>query len=356
MVSIARPATRFGRGLCWTATGGRYGAGRVAVLAGGVTDLKTGTGDANFWTPLLKWLAQSPANASAEPANVKVAGATSVDRKKRILNVTVRNPTSAPLKVTVIVRLETWEQAYVGDLDQALTIPAKGTATASLALPPIDSTSYQALDYRDKWDARLGILSESGASLLGETRFPIDLETKVRLSVATDELASLEYPFKQAPGPGTLFFADRMGTPISSYSYTPGAGAHAILTVSNGAKNLAPLSKAADETTPDNKSIMSINDGVEVAGKTPRDTVVAYGQWIGQAGEENDLSFTLPEQATVNSVTLHGGSDINQRYIVHNPRAAIVEVDGRELAKADDLDAQFAKGGRATLSFPAIAG
>ena len=336
---------------------GRYGAGRVAVLAGGVTDLQTGTGEANFWTPLLKWLAESPGNASAEPANVKVAGATSVDRKKRILKVAVRNPTSAPLKVTVIVRLETWEQAYVGDLEQALTIPAKGTATASLALPPIDATSYQALDYRDKWDARLGILSESGASLLvAETRFPIDLEPKVRLSVATDELASVEYPFKQAPGSGTLFFNDRMGAPISTYTYPAGADAHAILTVSNGAKNLAPLSKAADETTPDNKSIMAINDGVEVAGKTPRDTVVAYGQWIGQAGEENDLSFTLPEQATVNSVTLHGGSEINQRYIVHNPGAAIVEVDGKEVAKADGLDAQFAKGGRATFSFPAIAG
>jgi len=334
---------------------GRYGAGRVAVLAGGVTDLQTGTGEANFWTPLLKWLAESPGNASAEPANVKVAGATSVDRKKRILKVAVRNPTSAPLKVTVIVRLETWEQAYVGDLEQALTIPAKGTATASLALPPIDATSYQALDYRDKWDARLGILSESGATLLTETRFPIDLEPKVRLSVATDELASVEYPFKQAPGAGTPFLSSRMGIPTSSYTYAPGGDAHAILTVFNGAKNLAPLSKAADETAPGNKSLMAINDEMADAWKTPR-AVDAYGMWVGQAGQENVLSFTLPKRATVNAVTLVGNPGMNPGLLGHNVGAAVIEVDGNQVARADDLDSRFQAAGRATLSFPAIAG
>ena len=334
---------------------GRYGAGRVAVLAGSVTDLKTGTGDANFWTPLLKWLAVSSPKPSEELANVRITPAVTVDRGKRALNVAVRNPTGSPLTVTVIARLETWEQAYVGDMEQTLTIPALGAATATLALPAIGATSYQALDYCDKWDVRVGILSETGADLLGESRLPVDLEPDVRLSLATDELNSVEYPFKQAPGPQTLFFANRMGIPISSYAYAPGADAHAILTVSNGAKNLAPLSKAADETTPGNLSIMAINDGMAVAGKAPR-AVEAYGMWIGQPGTENVLSFTLPTHATLNSVTLDGIHEINPGSKTNNVGVAIIEVDGKEVARAEDLDSRFKTGGRVTMSFPSMTG
>jgi len=334
---------------------GRYGAGRVAVLAGGVTDLKTGTGDANFWKPLLVWLTAPEKSPSAKPVDVKITPAVTVDRAKRTLNVAARNPTSVALKVTVIARLETWEQAYVGDVEQALTIPANGVATAHLAVPPIGAASYQALDYRDAWDARVGILSETGAVLLGETRLPVDLEPDVRLALATDELASVKYPFETAPGPGSLFFPNRMGTPISNYNYVPGAQVHAMLTVANGAKNLAPLSKAADETAPGNDSIMAINDEMAVAGRTPR-SIEAYGTWIGQSGTENVLSFTLPDHATVNAVTLNGCPAINPAAMAHNVGAAIIEIDNKEVARAGDLDSRFKTGGRVTLSFPAMAG
>ncbi len=333
---------------------GRFGAGRVAVLAAGVMDLKTGKGDANFWIPLLKWMAASPANSTGEPVDVRITPLVTVDREKRTLDVAVRNPTSSPLKVTVIARLETWEQAYVGDVEQELTIPASGAATANLAVPAIGPMSYQALDYQDKWDARVGILSETGATSLGEIRLPVDLEPAVRLSLATDELGSQTYPYEKAPGPDTLFFRDRMGAPINTYSYAPGASAHAILTVSNGAKNLAPLSKAEDETTSSNKSLMAINDGDADAGKTPRG-IQSYGMWVGQAGTENILKFTLPDQATINSVTLNGCPGINPSAMAHNPGAAMIEVDGKEVARAMDLDSRFKTGGLVTLRFPAIA-
>jgi len=337
-----------GSGLVLT---GRYGAGRVAVLAAGVTDLKTGTGDGNFWKPLLEWLTAPEKKPSAKPVDVKITPAVTVDRAKRTLNVAVRNPASSPLKVTVIARLETWEQAYVGDVEQELTIPANGSETASLSLPTAVATGYQALDYRDKWDARVGVLSETGASLLSETRLPVDLDPDIRLAVATDEIGAMEYPFKKAPGPSSLFFGQRMGTYISSYSYAPGADAHALITVTNGAWNLAPLAKVRDETTPDNKSIMALNDEMADAGKVPRG-VQGYGTWNGQAGKENVLVFTLPQPAAVNAVTFIGNPGVDS----HNAGAASIEVDNQEVVKSDDLDTRFKPEGRVTLSFPEVTG
>ena len=332
---------------------GRYGAGRVAVLAGGVDALRTGTGDVSVWVPLLNWLTATI--PSLTTATAKLAPEVTVDRAGRALDVTVRNTTEAPLTVTVIARLETWEQAYIGDVEQALTIPAHEAATARLVLPPVSSTSYQALDAQDRYDVRVGVLSESGAELLGERRLPVNVESEVRLVVATDELASRPYPFPTAPGPTTLFFPHRMGLPIGTYSYVPDAEAHAVVTLFNGAGNLAPLAKAEDDTTPNNKSVMALNDEAADAGETPRG-IVGYGMWMGQAGTANVLRFTFPMPATLNGVVLNGCRDLIPDTLGHNAGAVRITVDNQEVARADNLDARFKADGRVTLAFPAIVG
>ena len=331
---------------------GRYGAGRVVVLAGGITALNTGKGDANAWIPILKWATARPGTAT--PTDLKITPTVTVDRGRRAVNAAVANPTQAPIKVTVIARIATWEHAWAGDVEQELTILPGATATAAMVMPAISPTQYQALVYRDQFDVRVGVLSASGADLLGECRVTANLEPEVRLAIATDELASLNYPFK-APGPKTLFFPNRMGTPIGTYSYAPNSGAHALLTISNGATNLAPLAKAEDETTPDNHSIMALNDEMADAGKIPR-SIEGYGMWIGQADKENVVKLTFAERATFNGVTLVGCPAINPGTLVHNVGAASIEVDGQEVAKADGLDARFQTQGRVTLSFPQVSG
>lgn len=334
----------------------RYGAGRVAVFAGPVEQAKTGRGDANFWSPVLSWLAATTGESVAPPANetARIVPHVEVDRVRRALVVTLDNPAGALVKVTVLARIATWEQAYVGDAAQDLFIPARSAATATLPLPAVGDTAYQALNYEDRFDVRVGVLSENGADLLGEVRLSADLRPDADLTVATDDLATRPYPFA-APGPQTLFVNNRMGAPIGAYSYAPDTDARAVVRLSNGACNLAPLAATRDETTPDNPTLVAINDGFTESSKVPRQ-VIAYGSWRGKAGQENVLSFRFPGPVTLTSVVLWGNPGYQPVNLVHNPGTAVLECDGREVLRADDLDMRLVKTGQADFSFPPMTG
>ncbi len=337
---------------------GRYGAGRVAVLGASLADADKAPAAAALWSPLVKWLSQAAPVAAQGSKAPDLAPTFQLDKAARTLRVTLKNPAANPLSLQVVARLATWEGALVGDVSRDLTLPAAASATVELPLPAPSATNYQALDFRDAFDARVGVLSGDGAQLWREDRLPLDLRPDVRLEVSTDNLRAVPYPF-DAPGYGAQdrAFPNRLGAPVMAYAYAPGAKIEVSLALSNGLRNLAPLAVVQDETSPQNASVMALSDGAAHGEKGPIDGITAYGTWNGTADRENVLSWTFPAPVRVAALILNGAPDNYRNYLEHNPGAATVEIDGREVARAEDLDARFpAENGRVQLRFaPAMA-
>jgi hypothetical protein len=335
---------------------GRYGAGRVAIFASSLASPQTDT--QAFWKDTLRWLSTDDAATnppSSSPTVELPEPQWEVGAEHRLLRVTVRNPQSTDQHVRVLARLRTWEAAIVGDVEKELSIPAHGNAVAELALPKPDATAYQALEFRDAFDVRLGVLAADGATLLHETRLPVDLRPPVLLSVATDNLRNIEYPF-HAPGPQSATFPHRLGMEIGSYAYKPGQKLNATVTIANGIRNIAPLAQVRDETNPDNVSLTAINDDAGFAEQQGSpDKVEGRGTWVGAEGRENTIRFSFASPVTIVGVTLIGSPDNFRNYLVHNPGAVIVEADDHEIARATDLDQRFTTdAGTVRLTFPAV--
>lgn len=320
---------------------GHYGYGRVAVFASSAEAGGGAPEAGSIWKPVLQWLAKESTKGpqlSAKP--FLPTPAVTVDPAAHGLRVLLRNPTPVELRVRVLARVSTWERALVGDVARQATVAANSETTVTLPLPQPGPTTYQALDMRDAFEVRLGVLSSDGGFLLFETRLSADLRPPVLLSVRTDNLRQIVYPFK-APGPDTLFFRNRMGMPIDAYAYHPGQTVHAAVTIANGSRNIAPLARARDETLGGKKSVSALNDEAAYAEKGPIDDIQAYGAWVGQAGQENVLTLTFPTAVTVTGVTLVGCPDNYRFYLTHNPGAVTIELDGKPVVHADDLDRRF---------------
>jgi hypothetical protein len=111
--------------------------------------------------------------------------------------------------------------------------------------------------------------------------------------------------------------------------------------IGNGALNIAPLSLVRDDTTPDNPTTAALTDEAAFAEKGPIDGVQAVGCWIGKAEHENVLSFTFPAPVWISGVTLVGDHIDIRGFLNHNPGAVAIELDGRVVVAADDLDHRF---------------
>lgn len=317
---------------------GRYGAGRVAVLGCAVSKIE-GTPD-SLLKPLLAWLGDTHAVKAAAGLAQTIQPVVTVDSAARSLKVVLKNPQPQAMKVEVLARLSTWERALMGDVTQLATIPANGELTVELPLPKSGVANYQALDFRDALDVRVGVISADGAVLLSETHQGVDLRPDLTLSVAGDNIRTLEYPF-HAPGFDERGMANRLGTPVSAYAYKPGATIAASVTLRNACRNLAMLAKVQDQTQPDNPTTFALTDEAAMAEQGPIDGITGYGQWTGRAGEENVLSFSFPNPVTLSAVVLNGAAKEFRNQHLANPGAAIVEIDGKQVAAAADLDKRF---------------
>lgn len=333
---------------------GLYGKGRVAILAGSVADMRQSPSSRAVLSALLGWLAPATAQAAAanDSAAPEIMPAVSADPLTRTLQIKIVNPQTTRLDVQIRARLLTWEPALIGDIVQKATLGPGAHKSVSLPIPAVDATAYQALDARDCYVARVGVLTADGARLLGETRCQFDLRPPITVSVAADELHEAPAPFHTE---GPALQARRMGMPISCYAYPPAFAMHAHITIADGSRNLAPAATVRDETQPDNPSTTALNDLAAVAGKTPVDDVQAYGCWIGAKGRDNALLFTFAAPVTLSAVTLIGIPADDSRDVAHNPGAAAVEADGRQIDAASDLDERFNAGkGIATLRFAPV--
>lgn len=337
---------------------GRYGAGRVAVFASSLEEMADSPLTRALWTRTLQWLVPKGPNTApgTSPANFP-APVVAVDKAAGVLNVTLKNPTAAALPVQIVARVSTWERALVGDVDGSATLPANGQVTVTLPLPKNGPTDYQALDFRDAFNVRLGVLSADGRNLLNESRHAVDMSPAVGVTVSTNNTRNMPYPFK-APAADILNFPFRMGMEMDQYSYPPGTPVNAEVVLTNGTRNIAPLATVRDETKPDNASVIALNDEAGQIEQAPGpDKVQAYGAWTGQGGQENVVSFGYEVPVTFAGITLVGNPDTFRGHTGRNPGAAVIEIDGKEAGRAEGLDQKFVDGaGQVHITFAPLQG
>ncbi len=334
---------------------GRYGAGRVAVFASSVETLPDSPAAEAFWKATLGWLKPASPVAASIPAKLPPPEITAAPATHSAL-VTVRNPGATPLDVQVIARILTWEHALVGDELRAVKVPAGGAMNVEIPLPKPGPMGYAALEERDAFRLRLGVLSADGATLLAETRADLDLGAPVQVDIATEELRAVATPpFPDVPEAGQN---TRMGLPVASYAYAPGQTVNATVALTNGLRNLAPLAAVEDETSPGNESLMAVNDEAASTGRKPITTEpTGWGYFESKAKGQDVLRFTLPQPATLAGIVLIGTGDGYRGEASFNPRSAVVEVDGKEVAHADELAERFmTEHGWVRIPFPAVRG
>jgi hypothetical protein len=330
---------------------GRYGAGRVAVFASSAQGVNDSAGADVLWNSTIKWLSETTPAAVAPQLTLKPEVA--VDPATRAVTVTIQNPTAAPLSLQVVMRLLTWEHALADDLSQNLTVPPSGKASAVFTVPAPGVTNFQALDFRDAYEARIGVLSGDGATLLNETHLPVDFQPGVVLSLSTDDVRTVPYPFDAPAYDGQpASFPFRMGFPVMAYAYPPGQKANISVSIANGVRNIAPMAQVVDETTP-TSFVGALTDGAARGNANPgMDAVMGDGLWRGTRGQENVLSFNFPHPCKISGIALNGEPDAKLKSYGNNPSAVTVELDGKQVLSQDLKDRFASDLGLVKLTFP----
>ncbi|MDR1284443.1 MAG: hypothetical protein LBK99_27070 [Opitutaceae bacterium] len=343
---------------------GRFGAGRVVVWASSLDSLKTSHVALNA---VRQWLGgatppplppPSPSTTLPSSATPDLTGDIVADAENRVVRLTLRNPRAVAVRGEAVARFLTWEGALVGDALAAVELPAGGETTITLPFPAganDAATGYATLAERDEWTVRVGVVGEDGRLIFPERRVAADLRPPVRVELAADSLRTLDnknYPYASI-GPDTLFYPARMGAQTSRYAWKPGDTVNLTATLQHSLTNIAPQAAPRDETTPDNASVSGLNDGAIHNEKGPRAGVIAWNAWKGVAKEENRVTLTLPRPREIRALALHLQPDAHRFLDDQNPASVRIEIDGREVARADDLDTRaVATRGRVLLALP----
>ncbi|MDE1163388.1 MAG: hypothetical protein PW792_15805 [Acidobacteriaceae bacterium] len=325
---------------------GKYGAGRVAVLAGSVVNFDSAPQAGGLWAGFLGWLTEKRALSAkvdaAESSAVKISVGASGSR----VVVQVQNTGTAPADVRLFARVLTWEGALMGDVVPAktvVTVAPGATVPVELQVPHASSTGYQALQYRDAVHVRIAALSGDESTILAERRLTLDLSPGMRVHLHTDAVGSVTTPFHKPDENNFGAFRNRMGAAVGSYAYPPGATVNASVTLSNGLRNLAPFAAVVDLVDKTNLSVMALNDEATNYRKGPVDAINAWASWQGKANSDNVLLFMFPKPVTVASFTIVGSDGSSRDGEEHNPLMAIVQFDDKEVLRAP-LEQAFVAG------------
>jgi hypothetical protein len=334
---------------------GRYGAGRVALLATSAAGIGDSVQAQGFWDGVLRWL-QPGVSVGVGGEKARGTAELQLSSGDGGVRAQVRNMGSAEGSWQVVMRAVGWDGAILGDgrgaLERAVTVKGKGTASVDLPLPAVSDVGDDSLRVKRCFRVRVGVLGSDGAVLMAEEEMDVDLRKPVQISVRRDNLYGFAYPF-HAPGPlGVPGFQGRMGSRVDAYAYAPGQTVRAEIVVANGLVNLAPRCRVEDSSNRNNASVMALNDEATGMRKGPADRIQGYSMWTGTAGVENVVSFTLPGKGMVAAVVLTGSFGVSGYGEDHNPGAMTVEVDGAVVATSRALDESFAAGfGKARVAF-----
>lgn len=333
---------------------GRYGAGRVAMFATMATKVSESPQARTFWNAVMSWLTASEP-ASQAKISEKPSLAMSFPSPGAV-KLTLRNSSSASLPVQLVMRVLDRDGAMLadgaGEVSRTLTLPSGAPTTLNLQMPSASSTGFEIRESEEMFQVRAGLLSADGSTVLSEQRL-FSGTPQVRLQVSTNNLYAKPSEF---PGPAEDNldgFLGRMGLAVGAYAYKPGDVLDGTVSLRYQSTNLALLARVQDMTQADNASVMALNDQGAGMRRTPGDQVQGYGMWTGKRGVENVLQFTLPAPSRLSAVVLVGSHGNFAFAEQHNPGRAVIELDQKQVASVDDLDAIFSSGfGKARIALP----
>ncbi len=339
---------------------GRYGAGRVAMLATNAPALGESVQAQAFWRAVLCWLLEAEdATAATIPLDKPTLEADFSSSSS--VRVTLTNPSTEAVPVQLVLRILDQNGAILpdgeGEVQRALTLPPGKPTIVEHPLPHSLISGIELFKAEKIFQIRAGLLSVDGSTLFSEQRFN-SMPPPISLRVETDNLYSVPYPF-HAPGPDSITrFRGRMGFTTGAYSYMPGSILTGTAVLSYQNTNLAPLADIRDLTQPKNASVIALND--HAAGLNQPfapDKIQGYGTWNGKSGVENVLQLTLPLPSKLVAITLIGSFGPYRSAELHNPGSAVIEIDGHVVATVVDLDSAFAASyGKARVPFTPMVG
>jgi hypothetical protein len=315
-------------------TTARYGAGRTALFGSGFAQI---TELPEVLHAVLDWLAPSPVSVSDPNPSDAPGMSLEFEGRSLLLHLTA----ASPCHVEVVGRAYSWENAPIGfqyDLRRVLELDGIHSQTIHWDFPAPSPEFYQAIEYRDAFRARVGVLGDKGAVLLLDRPVFADFSPTVKLAVSSDDLAKWTYPF-HAPGADYQRFSGYpLGARLSAYAYPHGAQMECEVSISNGLRNLGDVASVVDETTPDNPSVACLLDGATSSYKGPLDDIQAYTGWSGRADASNVLRFEFPQPIVLASIALVGDRRADA---FSNPDAVVIELDGRQVSSAAGIASRF---------------
>jgi len=345
---------------------GRYGAGRVAVIAAG-PEVISGPDTAVFYQSIFAWLAGQQSDAipvptppdsrvkNAEPTVVhpawvgegggwNVKAAVELPARQLVLQL---KKNAAPQEVELVLRMATWERAPVED--RILILKPDNTGRVVVDLPSPGPRTVDALDFQDAFWIRLGLLEKGGRVVALESPwFFVDATPSARVNLETVSIDGRPYPFN-ASGVETLFWRARMGAHIGHHAFPPGAEVEATVDVSNAMRNLAPAASVRDLQRQDHTIARALND-LAYHRKGPRNDVQAFGTWSpDKSAQPAGVAFTFTEPVVVYGLALSGDASGDQC-----PPAVTIQAGDKAIV-IDDLAARLEKGaGRAWIELPQV--
>jgi hypothetical protein len=149
-------------------------------------------------------------------------------------------------------------------------------------------------------------------------------------------------------------FSFRMGLPVNAYAALPGTRLEGTVSLSLQCENLALEGVWKDLADPSNGSVIALNDRGGTSRRGPIDGIQGWGMWTGHSGADGALELSLPFGARLSAVTLVGDrGPVGGGFEQHNPGQVVVEVDGEQVARVDELDSLFVSGlGQARIALP----
>jgi len=330
---------------------GRFGAGKVAVLATSASSLGDSSAARNFWGSVFRWVQSSDEAGDAVAPSLEL----SVAAVEHTATVTAINRGTATARTQLVVRATATDGAMLADGagEHIESVEIGGGQTVERKVR-IDAPTESMDESGNRMPLRfhVGLISASGDIVIAERRV-LAAPAPIHLRIETDNLHGFVYPF-HSPGPEAIgSFQGRMGASAGAYAYAPGQVLNGAVFVSNGVENLAPLATIQDLTTAGNPSVMALNDDATGMRLQPNyDKIKAYSMWTGKAGTENALRFEFPEGWRISAVVIVGSYGKFGNGSLHNPARAIIELDGETVGANVDLDAEFVAGyGQARIAF-----
>ncbi|RMD73417.1 MAG: hypothetical protein D6820_18625, partial [Lentisphaerae bacterium] len=337
---------------------GEYGTGRVAILAGSLDDFLASQAGVAIVRQLLAFLEDRA--ITAPPAVIEKAKGSKIDliysrsgsqppvileacsdRTSRKLYLTITNTSSEERSGELIVRLSSWQKSFLQDFRAWVNVPARSSRTAVFTIPPVTQFAYDELKAMDAYEFRAGLLSRDRSHLLVEARGKFSFVPPLSVTLKTPSLYNTPWPYSEKKfGAGDFFWPNRMGFDVGMYACKPNSKQTGRILVRNGLHNIASIAKINEKNIPGNPALVALTDsGANFNARIAEGNgVEGYGDWVST--EANSLIFTFQRVHTICAVDLIGNSP---EQTIHNPAAARITIDGKEVYRETFRD-QFDKG------------